>query len=760
MTDTDILHDQAEAALASSRLEEALNTYARICQIDEKDVGARMMMGAIERQRGNLQAAAEHLQYTTNRDPEFFEAWALYGGVLGQLDRFAEAESALRSAIALNPRAAESQLNLGNVLKSQEKFSDAADAYRAASELQPNLPVVWFLLAASLLESGHESEARQPAETAQRLDPGNWETQQLLGRILYAVDDLERAVDCFVKATELAPDQAEPWMMAGAVFGQLGQFDRAEVYSHRAIELAPDLAGAQSNLGEALREQGKYAESIKALAKSVELQPESAVALSNLATSYANLSKYRHASDCLRRAVELDPDNAFLHRFLGSIYQHGGEFVSAETACRRAIELAPEESEACVGLGEALSAQGKEKDAMQAFDRALELDPGELSAIAGKARSLVRAREYDQAWECLRPVIDSGTNHFSTTSAFAHLGKRLNMQEKALERTETLLSSTELNEYERCGLHFFAGKICDDLKRHNEAFDHITTGCQHKHAEFNSDEWETYISSLIYGFSPHQIPTLARASNSSQRPVFIVGMPRSGSSLVEQIIASHPNVFGAGELAEIDNLSNQLSASSPEGAPYPRCLAGSLGDGMDRAANAYLDKLDELAGDDQIIRVTDKMPQNFVHLGLIQQLFPNARIIHTMRNPVDTCLSCYFTNFSSYLPYTYDLVQLGRFYNQYLRIMAHWRQVTRLPMLEIQYEDLVNEPETHSRRLIEFCDLPWDEVCLNFHQSKRVVHTASQDQVRRPIYKGSIERWRAYEEKLAPLLDVLPSAWK
>ena len=758
MTDTDTLYDQAEAALVNGRLDEALNTYASICQIDEADVGARMMLGAIEQQRGNLQPAAEHLQLTTRRDPAFFEAWALYGSVLGQMGRFAEAESALRSAIALKPRDGESQLNLGNALKSQGKLTEASDAYRAASELQPNLPVVWFLLAASLLESGHEAEARQPAETAQRLDPGNWEAQQLLGRILYAGDDIERAADCFVKATELAPDQADPWVMAGAALGQLGQFDRAEAYSRRAIELAPDLAGAHSNLGEALREQGKYAESIKALAKSVELQPESATALSSLATSYANLSKYRQAADCLMRAVELDPDSAVLYRFLGSIYRHGGEFVSAEAACRRAIDLAPEVSEAYVGLGETLSAQGKDKDAMQAFDRALELDPGELSAIAGKARSLDRAREYDQAWECLRPVIDSGSNQFSTTSAFAHLSKRLNMQEEALELTEALLVDQELNEYERCGLHFSAGKICDDLKRHDEAFDHITAGCQHKHADFDSNEWQAYISSLIYGFDPQQIPRLARASNNSQRPIFIVGMPRSGTSLVEQIIASHPQVFGAGELAEIDYLSNQLSASSPDGAPYPRCLIGTPGEGMDRVADAYLDKLDELAGDGQIIRVTDKMPQNFVHLGLIQQLFPGARIVHIMRNPVDTCLSCYFTNFAGNLPYSYDLVKLGRFYNQYLRLMAHWRQVIRLPMLEIQYEDLVNDPETLSRRLIEFCGLPWDDACLNFHQSKRVVLTASHDQVRRPIYKGSIERWRAYEAQLAPLLEILPPA--
>jgi len=757
VNNTDLLHDQAEAALVSGRLDEAFNTYARICQIDEADVGALMMMGAIEQQRGNLLPAAEHLEITTNRDPDFFEAWALYGAVLGQLGRFSEAETALRRAIALNPHDGEAQLNLGNTLKSQGKYDEASDAYRVASELQPNLPMVWFLLAASLLESRNETAAQQPAETALRQDPGNWEIQQLLGRILLACDDLKGAADCFVRAADLAPNQADLWLMAGGVFGRLGQYDRAEACSRRAIELDPDLAGAHSNLGKALFEQGRLAESINALTRSVELQPESVSALVSLATTFVSLSKYRQAADCLTSALELEPDKASLHRLLVNVYRQGGDLVRAEATCRRAIDQAPEVSEYHVGLGEALSAQGKDIEAMQAFDRALELDSGELTAIAGKARALERAREYDRAWECLRPVIESGANYFSTTSAFALLSKRLDMQGEALARIETLLEDPALNEYERCGLHFSAGKVCDDLKRHKEAFAHIAAGCRHKHADFDSDEWEAYIGSLIYAFSPQHIVRLARASNSSQRPVFIVGMPRSGTSLVEQIIASHQQVFGAGELAEIDYLSNQLSEQSVGAAPYPRCLFETSGESMDQVADSYLAKLDELASDDRMIRVTDKMPQNFVHLGLIQQLFPGARIIHTMRNPFDTCLSCYFTNFAGYLPFTYDLAQLGRYYNQYRRLMAHWRRVIRLPMMEIQYENLVNDPQTYSRELIEFCGLPWDDACLDFHKSKRVVLTASHDQVRRPIYKESIERWRAYEAQLQPLTEVLDS---
>jgi len=247
---------------------------------------------------------------------------------------------------------------------------------------------------------------------------------------------------------------------------------------------------------------------------------------------------------------------------------------------------------------------------------------------------------------------------------------------------------------------------------------------------------------------------MPRASVRSDRPVFIVGMPRSGTSLIEQILASHPQVFGAGELTDIVRLPLSLHTMLGTERKYPQCLSLLTQDRIDTFAQHYLDKLASLSPDAS--RVIDKMPGNFMHLGFIELLFPDARIIHCMRDPLDTCLSCYFQDFSRSHPYSYDLENLGAFYNEYRKIMQHWRSVLSIPMYEIQYEELVADQEMKSRELVEFCGLEWDERCLNFHETKRYVGTASYDQVRQPMYKKSAGRWKNYENRI----DVLKKSLK
>jgi hypothetical protein len=235
--------------------------------------------------------------------------------------------------------------------------------------------------------------------------------------------------------------------------------------------------------------------------------------------------------------------------------------------------------------------------------------------------------------------------------------------------------------------------------------------------------------------------------------VFIVGMVRSGTSLVEQILSSHPDVHGAGELPDIIQITNGLQDFLGASAPYPECLSLLKQEHLDALAQHYLEHLKQISPDAR--RVVDKMPGNFMHLGLIEMLFPEARVIHCMRDPVDTCLSAYFQDFSRSHPYAYDLSNLGAFYRAYLKVMAHWRKILRLPLFELQYEDLIANQEQVSRALIEFCGLEWDDRCLQFHETQRFVGTASYDQVNRPLYKQSVARWKRYERHLGPLLAAL-----
>jgi hypothetical protein len=257
------------------------------------------------------------------------------------------------------------------------------------------------------------------------------------------------------------------------------------------------------------------------------------------------------------------------------------------------------------------------------------------------------------------------------------------------------------------------------------------------------------MDALMNIYSPEFMARMPRASIRSERPVFIVGMVRSGTSLVEQILASHPAVYGAGELPDIIQTVLSLHTVLGTEQHYPQCLSKLTQEKTDWLAQQYLGHLASLSPD--AARVIDKMPGNFMHLGFIELLFPGARIIHCMRDPLDTCLSAYFQDFSRTHQYSYDLSNLGAFYREYLRVMQHWREVLKLPMLEVRYEELVANQEAVTRRMVEFCGLEWDERCMQFHKAKRYVATASYDQVRQPLYNKSAGRWKHYERFLEPL---------
>jgi hypothetical protein len=306
---------------------------------------------------------------------------------------------------------------------------------------------------------------------------------------------------------------------------------------------------------------------------------------------------------------------------------------------------------------------------------------------------------------------------------------------------------------ERAYLHFHLGHLYDRTGEYDRAFSHFRQGNNLVQSPYDSDEHHRLVSSLIRAYDPASLATHPRATLPTEQPIFIVGMPRSGTTLVEQILTSHPRVYGAGELDDLSQIAAALPRTLGSAEPYPRCLDTLTQAQVDALAQQHLAKLAALSGNAP--RVTDKMPLNFLNLGLIALLFPHARVIHCTRDPLDTCLSCYFCNFAGNLPYTYDLAHLGQFYKEYTRLMRHWKKVLPVRMREVSYEQLVADPEAQMRALVAFCGLDWDGNCLEFHNTERAVMTASDVQVRRPIYNSSVGLWRRYEKHLAPLLEAL-----
>jgi Sulfotransferase family len=305
------------------------------------------------------------------------------------------------------------------------------------------------------------------------------------------------------------------------------------------------------------------------------------------------------------------------------------------------------------------------------------------------------------------------------------------------------------------------GHLLDRAGSTDEAFEQFKQGnalrrslLQQSGAAFDAAAHSRRIDRTIFFFSPDFLQRNQEFGLPTDVPVFIVGMPRSGSTLVEQILSQHSQVHGAGELKDVHRLVANLPARLGSTAEYPECLAELDATTARELAEAHLQRLTRRSG--AAARVTDKMLDNFLHLGLLATLFPRARVIHCRRDPRDVCLSCYFNYFNG-LPFTWDLDDLGRYYRDYERLMAHWGAVLALPILDVAYEDLVADLESQCRRLVDFCGLAWEEQCLRYNENRRVVQTMSKLQVRQPIYTSSVGRWRHYAAQLEPLLQALQS---
>jgi tetratricopeptide (TPR) repeat protein len=451
--------------------------------------------------------------------------------------------------------------------------------------------------------------------------------------------------------------------------------------------------------------------------------------------------------------VKIEPDNGRACLLIGQLLATLGFGQDSFVYFRRAVELMPQNVEACAKLGMALLNEGSIDEARAWSDKALALAPDNPDAAAFSALLAEMRGDVAAAIELLRPHVNSDSVPAACT--FAVIAMKTGREPEAVSWLERLLGKPSLAA-ERVNLHFGLGRLYDAIAGHDRAFGHFRQGNDLKPRAFDPAEFSEETRALIELFTCDFVARMPRATNGSELPVFIVGMPRSGTSLVEQILGMHPALHAAGELPDIGDISSDLPRVVGAPAVFPGCLATLSPESLDRLARTYLDKIESLRGSGQV-RVTDKAPLNGMKLGLIAMLFPRARVIHCLRDPLDTCLSCYFQNFAAGLPYSFttDLGYLGAFYREYDRLMSHWKRVLPLPVLEVRYENLVADQEGVTRRMLEFCGLEWDAGCLRYYNSRRLVHTASYDQVRRPIYASSVGRWKYYERHIEPLKRTL-----
>jgi tetratricopeptide (TPR) repeat protein len=584
----------------------------------------------------------------------------------------------------------------------------------ALASAHSNLGLAWFDL-------GELERAEACHRTALQLQPALVPSLNNLASIAHARGQLQVAIDGYRQALLCRPDYPEALSNLGTVLMEAERLGEAVQALEQAVELAPNSADALCNLGLARLRQARPAQAQRLLEHALQLRPYHIKACAGLARCLADQDLREQALQLLQTGLEHAPDSAQAWCLLGSLAAEQGEAERAEQSFQRALGLQPGFAEARVGLASLALEQGRAPEAIALLEQAL----AEAPDSHGAHYHLAQARK-------ARP----GDPHLAKMQAL-------------------LDASGQASPGRRIALHYGLGKGYDELGDYARAFAHFEQGAQLKRATFDysSEADEARIGAIIDHFDAPRLRALEGQGDPSALPIFVLGMPRSGTTLTEQVLASHPQVTGAGELHDLMQLLQRPLPGAAE-RPYPENLAKAQAGDLAALGREYLARLRRHGP--ASTRITDKLPANYMAAGLIPAMLPGARIIHVRRDPVDTCLSCFTRLFSEHQEATYNLVELGRHYRHYARLMEHWHQV--LPtghLLEVRYEDLVADLPGQTARLLAFCGLPWDDACLAFHRHERSIRTASVTQVREPLYSSSVQRWRHYEAHLGPLLEAL-----
>ena len=758
-----IQHHQA------GRLQAAEQIYRRILAAAPHQADALHLLGVIASQAGQPALAVEHIERAIALQGGTADFHANLGGAYHALRRIPEAVACYRRALALKPDFAEAHVNLGNALKDQGKLDEAAACYRRAIELTPDFAVAHNNLGSALKNQGKPDEARACYRRALELRPGYAEAHNNLGNTLKILGKPDEAIACYQRALELKPDYAVAHNNLGVALKEQGKLPEALACYRRALELEPGYAEAHNNLGNTLQIQGKTEAAIACYRRAVELKPDFVEALVNLANALkeqGNPAGTRYSGSaivCYRRALELKPDFAEVHSNLGVALKEQGKVDEALTCYRRALELKPDLAEAHVNLGNALKEQGKMEESLACWRRALQLKPDFAEVHVNLGSGLAEMGDLEGAEESFRAAL-----RHDSRFAFAHhnlaklLGGKLpqhdlEAQRRLLEQDSAGSGEGELTDAQRLLLHFGLAQALDARGEYAQAAQYLERGnalqrseWRRRGREYDPQEHAAFVTNMIAVCTPEFFARLRGGGLESELPVFVVGLPRSGTTLVEQILASHSQVYGAGEIKLAGDTLTALSGQAAD--PFEALRR------MDRATTCRLASrhLEGLRGlHPAALRIVDKMPENYLYLGLLAGLFPRAKFIHCRRDLRDVAVSCWMTHFQE-VRWANDQEHIAARFREHQRMMAHWRQVLPVPLFEVDYEETVADLEGVARRLVAWCGLEWEPACLEFHRAQRPVTTASAVQVRQPIFRTSVGRWRRYEQALASLFARLP----
>jgi tetratricopeptide (TPR) repeat protein len=616
----------------------------------------------------------------------------------------------------------------------------------------PNDPNLLLVLGVALMRQGKFEEALKYLSNSVKNAPELAGGHEQYGLALASVGRLDEAEESLQTALKLDPNNKTVHLKLTRLQTMQGNDEESKKTRDRMFELNPHWQQLQE--AKKLQVEGKHDEARQTVKQILREDPDDVNALTSMAGICLAQDVFNDAEAFLRKAVELAPDFAVAWSALSVSLKEQGHFEEAVEALEKAMSLEPENAEWYSSLGNLLLAWGKEERALVAFDKALSIRPDSASALLSKGHVLKTMGDLDDAICAYRASAKVRPDLGEIYWSLANL-KTFRFDPDEVEFMQTQLDSGELTDESELHFCYSLGKYFEDKKHYPEAFEYYTRGgaIKRKNVIFDPVEYVAQADKIIETFTPEFFEERASFGYSDPAPILIVGLPRSGSTLIEQILSSHSQVDGTAELSDLMFLGNKTGQNRFDKLRFPESLVDIDTDSIEDLGKEYIERTFHHRQGAPYF--TDKMPNNFPYIGFLHLILPNAKVIDARRHPLDSCFGTFKQLFAKGQPFSYDLFELGQYYKSYIRLMEHWDQVLPGKVLRVQYEDNVANQEHQARRMIEYCGLKWEDQVLRFYETERAVKTASSEQVRQPIYNKSVNSWKRYETELAELILIL-----
>lgn len=741
------VHFMAMLLLQRGNLEEALEFAQKATEVAPDHAACWVHYGVILSANERHEDALEALDEAMMIDPDLFEVYSNKSYVLWQLDRFEEAEEVAAQATVINPDNPDAYINLGISLASQRKYEEADEVWQQVIDLAPDSGKGYSNWCNTLCEMGRYDEAKDKGLKALEMDGENHEAWNNLGNAWRELGDIENAADAYQKATSFKPDYFRAHMNLAIMQLDQQKYREALTAARYAVSFEPKSMEALCVLSQAQKEMGLLDDAYQAADKVINLKPNDPLGYLNFADILIAMDNFDEADIMVARALEFEPDDVRTLMKLAHVRNGQSREAEAVEALDKALERAPDNIPIMIEKAKIMEHDSRVEEGLAVIEQVLALAPQNPMAVLCKIDMLLTINRKEEAGKLLeesRGLLDELPSFYYQLTSY----KKFTEDDPDFAKIKEMAKKAiEYGPGAQAIMNYALFSVYESMKDYDKAFEHLKLANDYnkEKKQYNEQGDRNGLLNVKRSFTREFIDSYKGEGCESDIPVFILGMPRSGTTLTEQIISSHPEVYPAGELSDLGAVIRELG-------PLKHENAAEIG-------QAYVDKvMARNKGGAGIVRVTDKMPGNYQSIGLIRCILPNAKIIHCRRNAADNLLSCYKQNFAMGHYWSYDLEWAARHYTHYADLMDYWRETLPGEFLEVDYEETVADLETQARKLIDYVGLEWNDACLEPHKQKRAVLTASKNQVIQPVYKSSVEAWKRYEKQLEPMIAILKEA--